>query len=115
MKIAVVNDIHVGKCLEHIGKVRAYSHLVEDMLKRFLREIILEHSPDALINLGDLIRSEEREADITRYRRIISHFEEIKLPVIHLLGNHELKKMLLKDIESAWNDRGFDQKSYGAK
>ena len=32
MKIAVVNDIHVGRCLEHNGKVRASSHLVEDML-----------------------------------------------------------------------------------
>lgn len=61
MKIAIVNDIHVGKCLEHNGKVRASSHLVEDMLKGFLQGIISEHTPDALVNLGDLIRSEGRE------------------------------------------------------
>ena len=54
MKLAVVNDIHVGKCLEHNGRVRASSHLVEDMLSGFLREIVQQHSPDALINLGDL-------------------------------------------------------------
>lgn len=44
MKIAIVNDIHVGKCLEHNGRVRASSHLVEDMLKGFLRNNIRTHS-----------------------------------------------------------------------
>ncbi len=115
MKIAVVNDVHVGKCLEHNGKVRASSHLVEDMLEGFLQDIIRQHSPDVLINLGDLIRSEERESDLKKYRRLIANFEKIKSPVIHLLGNHELKKMPLEDIESAWQEFGFDQKSYGYK
>lgn len=115
MKIAVVNDVHVGKCLEHNGKVRASSHLVEDMLEGFLQDIIRQHSPDVLINLGDLIRSEERESDLKKYRRLIANFEKIKSPVIHLLGNHELKKMPLEDIESTWQEFGFDQKSYGYK
>ena len=115
MKLAVVNDIHVGKCLEHNGRVRASSHLVEDVLSDFLREIVQQHSPDAFINLGDLIRSEERESDLQKYRRLIANFDQIKSPVIHLLGNHELKKMLLEDIESAWNERGFNQKSFGIK
>lgn len=114
MKLAVVNDIHIGKCLEHNGKIRASSHLIEDMLPGFFQKIIEQHSPDALINLGDLIRSEERESDLQKYRRLIANFLSIKLPVIHLLGNHELKKMHLKDIESAWNEQGFNQKSYGS-
>lgn len=115
MKIAIVNDIHVGKCLEHEGKVRASSHLIEEMLKNFLDEIILQHSPDVVVNLGDLIRSEERESDIKKYHRLLSKFEHLKLPVIHLLGNHELKRMFLEDIETTWNVCGFDQKSYGCK
>lgn len=115
MKIAVVNDVHVGKCLEHNGKVRASSHLVEEMLEGFLQDIIQQHSPDVLINLGDLIRSEEKESDLKKYRRLIANFEKIKSPVIHLLGNHELKKMPLEDIENAWQEFGFDQKSYGYK
>lgn len=115
MKLAVVNDIHVGKCLEHNGKVRASSHLVEEMLPEFLQEIVQQHAPDALINLGDLIRSEERAFDLQKYRRLIANFEQIKSPVIHLLGNHELKKMLLEDVEDVWNEQGFNQKSYGSK
>ncbi len=105
----------LDRALEHNDRVRASSHLVENMLPGFLREIIQQHSPDALINLGDLIRSEERESDLQKYRRLIANFDQIKSPVIHLLGNHELKKMLLEDIESAWNEQGFSQKSFGTK
>lgn len=115
MKIAVVNDVHVGRHLEYNGKVRASSHLVEDRLPGFLQDIIRHHAPDVLINLGDLIRSEEREADLIRYRRLIANFQQIQTPVIHLLGNHELKKMPLADIENIWQQSGFDQKSYGCK
>jgi 3',5'-cyclic-AMP phosphodiesterase len=115
MKIAIVNDIHVGKGLEHNGKLRASSHLIEEMLKNFLEKIVLQHSPDLLINLGDLIRSEEKEADEKKYRLLISNFEQLRLPIIHLLGNHELRRMPLGDIENVWSDFGFDQKSYGYK
>lgn len=115
MKIAVVNDIHVGKCLEHHGKVRASSHLVEEMLKRFLQGIVRQHEPDVLVNLGDLIRNEEKESDLTRYQRLIADFQDIKCPVIHLVGNHELKKMSLAEIEHIWQQSSFDQKSYGCR
>lgn len=115
MKIVVVNDIHVGNRLEHNGEVRASSHLVEDLLENYLKNIMRQHAPDLLINLGDLIRSEEKEADLKTYRRLIGNFAQIKSPVIHLLGNHELKKMALEEIENAWQENGFDQKSYGHK
>lgn len=115
VKLAVVNDIHVGKCLEHRGRVRASSHLVENRLQGYLQDIIQQHSPDAIINLGDLIRSEERGSDLQNYRRLIANFKQIESPVIHLLGNHELKKMSSKEIETIWLEEGFQQKSYGAK
>ncbi len=115
MKIAVVNDIHVGKSLEHNGKVRASSHLIEDILEDFLQDIQQQHCPDVLINLGDLIRSEGKELDLQAYRRLVSNFGQVNSPVIHLLGNHELKKMPISDIESVWQECGFDQKSYGCK
>jgi 3',5'-cyclic-AMP phosphodiesterase len=115
VKIAIVNDIHVGKSLDHNGKVRASSHLIENMLERFLQSIQQQHCPDVLINLGDLIRSEDKELDHQAYRRLLSIFDQINLPVIHLLGNHELKKMPLEDIENAWRDYSFDQRSYGCK
>ncbi|MBA3236982.1 MAG: metallophosphoesterase [Parachlamydiaceae bacterium] len=115
MKIAVVNDIHVGKSLVHNGKVRASSHLIEDIFEDFLQDIQQQHCPDVLINLGDLIRSESKESDLQAYRRLVGNFGQFCSPVIHLLGNHELKKMSLRDIESIWQECGFNQKSYGCK
>ncbi|MFZ0565967.1 MAG: metallophosphoesterase [Chlamydiales bacterium] len=113
VKIAIVNDVHVGKSLEHDGKVRASSHLMEDMFESFLEQIAQHHSPDIIVNLGDLIRSEKRETDLTKYQKLIEIFEKIKIPVIHLLGNHELKKMPLNEIENLWQHHGFSQKSFG--
>lgn len=115
MKIAIVNDIHVGKGLEHEGHVRASSHLVEESLERFLKNIQDQHSPNLLINMGDLIRSESSEQDLKAYHRLMSYFAKTALPVIHLLGNHELKRMPLKAIEKIWLERGFHQSSYGIK
>jgi hypothetical protein len=115
MKVVIVNDIHVGKSLEYNGKVRASSHLIEGVLEKFLQDIQQQHSPDAFINLGDLIRSEDEELDLQVYRRLIDTFGKVSSPVIHLLGNHELKKMPLGDIERVWQECGFDQKSYGYK
>lgn len=114
MKVAVINDIHVGKCLVHNGKIRASSHLVEERLEMYLKRIIQQHSPDLLINLGDLIRSEDRDADLKKYKRLISCFKQVKLPVIHLLGNQELKKLTKEDIQNIWHENGFYQNSYGS-
>lgn len=115
MKIAVVNDVHVGKSLEHEGKVRASSHLMEEMLPTFLEGIVKQHAPDVLVNLGDLIRSVEKESDLEKYRHLIEIFKNTKIPVIHLIGNHELKKMPLQSIESIWHNHGFPQKSFGSQ
>jgi hypothetical protein len=63
------------------------------------------------VNLGDLIRSENRESDKEVYAKLLSFFG--KTPVIHLLGNHELKKM--DQVEKIWFEQGIDQKSFGSK
>lgn len=115
MKIAVVNDIHVGKALTHNGKVRASSHLIEDKLEGILQDIMQLHAPDLLVNLGDLIRSEGKEKDLKNYLKLISHFSRMQSPVIHLLGNHELKRMAVNELEKAWLGQGLRQKSFGSK
>ena len=111
MKIAIVNDIHAGRDLVHDGKVRASSHLMEGKLEGILSYILKAHSPDLLVNLGDLIRSENKKDDKEVYAKLLSFFG--KTPVIHLLGNHELKKM--DQLEKIWFEQGIEQKSFGSK
>lgn len=114
--LVIVNDIHVGSTeRKYNGTVRAYSHLVEGRLPAVLQNIQQQHTPDLIVNLGDLIRSATREVDLEAYRRLMPHFRQLKSPVLHLLGNHELKKMSLTDVETIWQECGFTQKSYGYK
>lgn len=115
MKIAIVNDIHVGKDLIHNGKVRASSHLIGDKLEGILSYILQAHSPDLFVNLGDLIRSENREKDKEAYAKLLSLFSRMQTPIIHLWGNHELKKMEQGELEKIWLEQGIDQKSFGSK
>ncbi len=114
MKIAIVNDIHAGRNLEYQGYIRAYSPLVENVLEDYLNHIIQQHAPDLIVNLGDLIRTEDHSIDSKRYQKLIELFHSKKLPTIHLVGNHELKCMDLKEIKKIWHGKGFIQNSYGS-
>lgn len=113
MKIALINDIHIGPALEHKGSMRASSHLVEGILPQVIDQIIDQHSPNILINMGDLIRSESLDLDIRRYQTAVRHFNRASCSVIHLIGNHELKRLSTSHIEQIWKEEGFHQKSYG--
>ncbi len=115
MKIAVVNDIHVGLQMEHKGQMRAASHLAERRFPELLMRIVEKHQPDCVVNLGDLIRGESREIDIKRYLQSLSAFQKISCPTIHVIGNHEIRYMSVSDVEQCWKERSFDQISYGTR
>ncbi len=113
MKIAIVNDVHVGQSLIHGNKVRASSGSISEMFESYLNNIARQHKPDLFINLGDLIRSESKEIDHIRYLNMIKHYGTLNFPVIHLIGNHEIKHLKQADIDSIWNLCGFKQNTYG--
>ena len=113
MKIAIINDVHVGKPLECKGVIRAASHLAQEALPRLLKKIVQLHQPDLIVNLGDLIRSESKEYDLKLYRQALVPFQSLNCPVLHLLGNHDIKQMSTSEVEKLWQAAGFQQKSYG--
>lgn len=114
MKIAIVNDIHVGPPLQFKELMRASSHLVEQKLQDLLHYIQNTHQPDLVVNLGDLIRSQNRESDVSLYQKLIPFFRTLQTPSLHLVGNHELKCNSVETIESLWENHGYLQKSYGS-
>jgi Icc protein len=114
LKIAILSDIHIGPTLQYQGYVRAASHLVANSIPKVLQHIVDRHTPDLLINLGDLIRSEEEQLDVQRYAAGLDYFHNMGLPVLHLLGNHELKKMTVEQVEGIWKTKGYHHKSYGS-
>lgn len=113
MKIAILNDIHLGKALVRNEKVRAASHLAKEALPSLLNYITHHHKPDLLVNLGDLIRSSDQENDQALYQEGLSFFENLPYPTLHLIGNHEIKKLSTQDIEDIWKQKGIHQKSFG--
>jgi predicted phosphodiesterase len=113
MKIAIINDVHIGPKLEYGGSVRASSHMAEEALVRTIEHIAKNHSPDLLVNLGDLIRSQNLESDIKRYKSGIHCFHSSKSPVLHMIGNHEIKCMSPDQVMQIWKEAGINQKSYG--
>lgn len=115
MKIAIINDVHVGKPLERRGVMRAASHLAQDALPRLLSNIVQLHQPDLIVNLGDLIRSEGREHDQNLYRQALVPFQSLSCPVLHLIGNHDVKRMTTQEVENLWHAAGFKQQSFGIK
>lgn len=115
MKIAIVNDIHFGKLVKHKDRIRASSHLAKELVPDLLEYIEKEHFPDLLIHLGDLIRSESKEVDKERFQHMLRSFQKKKCPIIHLVGNHDIKHMSLQEVEEIWEEMGFLQKSYGMK
>lgn len=115
MRIAVVNDVHVGRPLMHSHRARASSDRIEERLETLLDRVIKRHAPDLIINLGDLIRSQDIDEDTIVYRRLIAIFNRMKCPVIHMVGNHELKCMSMSILENLWTEIKGDQKSYGSR
>lgn len=113
MKIAIVNDVHAGKPLMYGDVIRSYSNIVLDTFEEFLKNIVSIHRPDILVNLGDLIRSENKNLDISRYRSMMKCFKSIELPIVHLLGNHEIKTLNPAEVKEMWDEFGFDQNDYG--
>lgn len=115
MKIAIITDVHVGKPLKYRDKVRASSDGVMEIFESFLKELSRNHKPDLIINMGDLIRSENEEADLSRYDTLLGYYKSLGIPVIHLYGNHEIKRMQNSDVEAKWKHHGFDQNGYGLR
>lgn len=113
MRIAIVNDIHIGKPFIERGQMRAASHLVSNKLHKLFLYIQKKHSPDLVVNLGDLIRSESRESDLYLYKKSLDFFDLFPCEIIHLIGNHEIKQMTISDIKNFWKKKGFSQDVFG--
>lgn len=110
MKIAVIADLHLGKrALIKDGRIRSASNKVSGAVPTYIKTV-LSHQPDLVIDLGDLIRSDDAKIDLTNYKKAFSFVRDLGIPTIHMIGNHEVKKLPLDSITSHWlkNDYKYD-------
>lgn len=83
------------------------------MLPQVLQHIVKQHAPDLMINFGDLVRSESSALDVQRYGRALQSFQKSNSPVLHLVGNHDLKTMSIEQLKELWQAHGYPQEPYG--
>jgi len=114
MKCLVISDIHVGEALESAGHMRAASHMAMPSLTNLFRYINIQHKPDIIVNLGDAIRSKSLQYDQSIYEETLQLFSLLDAPVIHLLGNHEIRQMSSKHLKKIWEKVQHQQAFYGS-
>jgi len=67
VKIGFVTDIHIGPEAFHEGRLRKLTHHATRLLRDVVRTMNETVKPDLLVNLGDDVEDESREADLARY------------------------------------------------
>ncbi len=113
MKIAVIADIHLGDNAFKKGEhVRSASNIVEKNISRLFSAVEV-HNPGLIIDMGDLIRGQDAQADKQNYNKAFEHFKNSPTPIIHMLGNHELKNLEEKDILDIWSKNNYTKPPFG--
>jgi len=104
MKIALINDVHIGPESPYKGRIRKLSRFSEGELGRVLAEIKSRPDIDAVIQLGDLIQKESSDLNSAQYQKALQMFKTLPQPVHHLMGNHEQRYLGEEDLR-AWTGR----------
>lgn len=101
MKFAIVNDMHIGPLTSGFsqGVQRKLIPESERLVKQFVEKMNNEEYPEFVINLGDVIEDvNDREVDIGSYKKALSLFSNLKMPVYFLIGNHDVRTLTAKEI-----------------
>ena len=66
LTLGIVTDLHFGPEALFGGKLRKLTRQAGDLARDFVRRMNEEVHPDLVVNLGDDIEDESREADLAR-------------------------------------------------
>ncbi len=104
--VGIVTDLHFGPEALWQGKLRKMTHQAGDLARAFVRRMNDEVRPDFIVNLGDDIEDESREADLARYGECQEILRTATAPVINVAGNHDLIHLNREDLNRFWQRRG---------
>jgi 3',5'-cyclic AMP phosphodiesterase CpdA len=106
LTIGIVTDLHFGPEARFAGKLRKLTHQAGDLTRAFVRAMNDEVKPDLVVNLGDDIEDESREADLARYGECQAILRTAKAPLVNVAGNHDLIHMNREDLCRFWQRTG---------
>jgi predicted phosphodiesterase len=102
LTIGFVTDLHFGPAAYHDGKLRKLTHHAADLTRDVVRAMNERLHPDLLVNLGDDIEDESREADLARYTECQSILRTAKAELVNVAGNHDTIHLTREDLSRIW-------------
>lgn len=106
MRFALLTDVHFGPPAYFAGKLRKLSHEAGRLTRAFVERMNTVHRPDLVINLGDVIEDEDREADLANYGEFVRILGELDAPVLHVAGNHDTINLGASELGRLWGHAG---------
>jgi Icc protein len=106
LTIGIITDLHFGPEARYGGKLRKLSQKAGDLTRDFVREMNTGIEPDLVVNLGDDIEDESREADLARYGECQAILRGLRAPLVNVAGNHDLIHMNRDDLNRFWGRSG---------
>ncbi len=106
LTIGVVTDLHFGPEARYQGKLRKLTHRAGELARDFVRQMNDEVRPDLVVNLGDDVEDESREADLARYADCQAILRTARAPLVNVAGNHDLIHMNREDLCRIWQRPG---------
>jgi Icc protein len=106
LTIGIVTDLHFGPQALYRGQLRKMTHLAGELTRAFVTRMNDEVRPDVIVNLGDDIEDESREADLERYGECQSILRRAAAPLVNVAGNHDCVHMNRDDLNRFWQRSG---------
>jgi Icc protein len=106
LTIGIVTDMHFGPEARWAGKLRKLTHQAPDLTRDFVRAMNDDVHPHLVVNLGDDIEDESRDADLVRYGECQNILRTARAPLVNVAGNHDLIHMNREDLNRFWQRSG---------
>src|SRR6188472_2313818 len=106
LKIGFVTDLHFGPEAFHDGKLRKLTTHAGDLARGVVRAMNDRFRPDLLVNLGDDIEDESREADLSRYTECQEILRGANAELVNVAGNHDTIHLNKGDLARVWRREG---------
>lgn len=106
LTLGLVTDLHFGPAAFHEGKLRKLTHHAAELTRRIVRAMNEQIRPDVLVNLGDDIEDESREADLARYTECQDILRTADAELVNVAGNHDTIHLTDGDLARVWRREG---------
>ncbi len=108
LTIGLVTDLHFGPPEGTLfeGRLRKLSHEAPTLTRAVVQAMNAVHRPDLLVNLGDDIEDEGRDADLARYAECQAILRTADAELVNVAGNHDLITLNRDDLGRIWQHEG---------